>query len=230
MAATAADDALVERVQTLTAQLEAVADPAARDCAEQLVAAVAALYGEGLERIFAALAEEGLSAAAARERLVGDGVVASLLLLHDLYPVGLEERVAQALEEVRPYLDSHGGGIELLAIEDGVARLRLRGSCDGCAASAATLEAAVETALRAAAPDLLGIDVEGRSHRRRDGRRRPRRSGSSSTARRRSRAARWRRSRARSSSPTSPARCSPTATPAPAAARRWRARCWSAGR
>jgi Fe-S cluster biogenesis protein NfuA/nitrite reductase/ring-hydroxylating ferredoxin subunit len=62
---------------------------------------------------------------------------------------------------VRPYMKSHGGGVELLGVEDGVARLRLEGSCNGCGASSSTLELAVERALREAAPDLLGMDVEG---------------------------------------------------------------------
>ena len=87
--------------------------------------------------------------------------MASLMLIHDLYPVPLEERVQEALDSVRPYMESHGGNVELLGIEDGVARLRLEGSCHGCAASASTLELAVEEALRATAPDLEGIDVEG---------------------------------------------------------------------
>ena len=117
------------------------------------------LYGEGLERIFDAIAEDGSEAL--RSRLVEDGVVASLMLIHDLYPVPLEERVQEALDSVRPYMESHGGNVELLGIEDGVARLRLEGSCNGCAASASTLELAVEEALQATAPDLEGIDVEG---------------------------------------------------------------------
>lgn len=159
-----AESALVERVQRLTAELEALPDPAARACGEQLAAAVVQLYGEGLERIFGALAraaDEAGSVAQVRDELVADGVVASLLLIHGLYPVPLEERVRAALEEVRPYLASHGGDVELLAVQEGVARLRLVGSCRGCAASASTLEAVVEQALEAAAPDLLGLDVEG---------------------------------------------------------------------
>ena len=55
--------------------------------------------------------------------------MAGLLLIHDLYPVPLEERVAEALDTVRPYMESHGGDVELLGIEDGVAQLRLEGSC-----------------------------------------------------------------------------------------------------
>src|SRR5919204_4618938 len=90
-----------------------------------------------------------------------DGVVASLLLIHGLYPVDLETRVREALETVRPYMESHGGGVEILSLEDGVLRLRLEGSCNGCGASASTLELAIKHALDEAAPDLEGIEVEG---------------------------------------------------------------------
>jgi Fe-S cluster biogenesis protein NfuA len=62
---------------------------------------------------------------------------------------------------VRPYLASHGGDVVLLGIENGVAQLLLKGSCNGCGASAATLELAIEKALDEEAPDLLGVEVEG---------------------------------------------------------------------
>ena len=152
-------EALVDRVEELTAQLEAIGDPFARSCAEELVGALMSLYGEGLERMFEAIAEEGSESL--RDRLVEDGVVASLMLIHGLYPVALETRVQEALDSVRPYMESHGGNVELLGIEDGVARLRLEGSCNGCPASASTMELAIEQALQEAAPDLAGIDVEG---------------------------------------------------------------------
>jgi Fe-S cluster biogenesis protein NfuA/nitrite reductase/ring-hydroxylating ferredoxin subunit len=146
-------EALVARVEELTARIEPGGD------AEQLAGALMDLYGEGLARIFDAIGEEGSEAL--RARLTDDGVVASLMLIHDLYPVPLEERVQEGLDSVRPYMESHGGNVELLGIEDGVAKLRLEGSCNGCAASASTLELAVEQALQATAPDLEGIDVEG---------------------------------------------------------------------
>ena len=66
-----------------------------------------------------------------------------------------------ALDSVRPYMESHGGNIELLGFEDGVVKLRLEGSCKSCRASSSTLELAVRQALQEAAPDLLGMDVEG---------------------------------------------------------------------
>ena len=144
-----------DEVQALTERLDAIADPAAREAADELAAAIVALYGEALERILELGGEELV------ERLVADPDLAGLLLAHGLHPVDLGTRVRTALDEVRPYLESHGGDIELLGIEEGVVRLRLRGSCDGCAASAATLEGAVEQVLREAAPDLAGMDVEG---------------------------------------------------------------------
>jgi Fe-S cluster biogenesis protein NfuA/nitrite reductase/ring-hydroxylating ferredoxin subunit len=156
-----APEALVARVQELTERLSRVGDAAAREAAEELVAAVIDLYGEGLERIFAALGDAGEGAAGLRERLTGDGVVASLMLIHDLYPVPLGDRVLEALESVRPYMESHGGDVELVELADGVARIRLQGSCEGCPASASTLELAIKQALDEAAPDLAGLIVEG---------------------------------------------------------------------
>ncbi len=67
----------------------------------------------------------------------------------------------EALDTVRPYMESHGGNVELLGIEDGVAQLALQGSCNGCAASRATLELAIKQALDEHAPDLAGLEVEG---------------------------------------------------------------------
>jgi Fe-S cluster biogenesis protein NfuA/nitrite reductase/ring-hydroxylating ferredoxin subunit len=155
VAAPPVEEALVGRVEELTARVEQLADPDVRALADDLAAAVVQLYGEGLQRIFAAL-EPDVGA-----RLAEDGVVASLMLIHGLYPVALETRVREALATVRPYLESHGGDVELLGIADGVARLRLEGSCSGCGASQSTLELAIERALQEGAPDLLGIDVEG---------------------------------------------------------------------
>ena len=146
---------LEERVERLTSELEALPDAYARGVAEELIGALLEFHGEGLARALELVGEE------AAGKLAEDGLVGSLLLIHGLYPVPLEERVAAALNEVRPYMESHGGGVEVLSLEDGVLRLRLEGSCDGCAASSATLELAIKKALMDAAPDLLDLEVEG---------------------------------------------------------------------
>jgi Fe-S cluster biogenesis protein NfuA/nitrite reductase/ring-hydroxylating ferredoxin subunit len=161
MAALSDPELLVARVQELSAELESIADPGTAALAEELVSVVVQMYGEGLRRIIETIAEAGAAGTDVREALAADGVVASLLLIHDLHPIPVEERVAAALERVRPYMESHGGNVELLGVEDGIARLRLEGSCKTCSASSATLELAVRQALEEAAPDLEGMDVEG---------------------------------------------------------------------
>jgi Fe-S cluster biogenesis protein NfuA len=144
------DEQARERVGALEARLEQL-DPTALDALSGLVE----VYGEALGRIVAALPSETMAALAA------DELVGHLLLIHDLSPEPLEARVTAALDEVRPYLASHGGGVELVAIEGATVRLRLEGHCNGCPSSTATLELAVQDAIRAAAPEIDHIEADG---------------------------------------------------------------------
>jgi Fe-S cluster biogenesis protein NfuA/nitrite reductase/ring-hydroxylating ferredoxin subunit len=152
---------LVERVQELQAALESAGASATRDLAEELVAAVVQMYGVGLERIVEAIQGAGEGGERIAVQLTDDPLVAMLLLIHDLHPVPLRDRVQGALDSVRPYMESHGGNVELLSLEHGIARIHLRGSCSDCSASSVTLELAIKQALEEAAPDLEGLEVEG---------------------------------------------------------------------
>jgi Fe-S cluster biogenesis protein NfuA len=153
-------DELLGRVQELQAKLDSAGDPATRELAEELVSTVVQMYGAGLERIVESLLAAGEEGRRLALALAEEEQVAALLLIHDLHPVPLLERVQGALEQVRPYMESHGGNVELLALEEGVARIGLRGSCSSCAASTVTLELAIKRALEEAAPDLEGLEVE----------------------------------------------------------------------
>jgi len=150
----------VARMETLLGEIETLADPNARARAAEMVQVLLELYGEGLARMMEVVAE-GSERERTFEAFAGDELISHLLLLHGLHPLDLETRVVQALEEVRPYLQSHGGNVELLGIEGGVARVRLQGSCDGCPSSTVTLKLAIEEAVMKAAPDLEGIEAEG---------------------------------------------------------------------
>src|SRR5215217_588775 len=150
----------VARVDVLLEELERAGPAIPTDLAVELVQALLDLYGEGLSRVVAEVAGRDDAGALARA-LAGDELVSHLLLLHGLHPLPVEERVRGALAEVRPYLESHGGDVELLGVDDGVVRLALRGSCDGCASSTATLKLAIEDAIHKAAPDVEGIEAEG---------------------------------------------------------------------
>jgi Fe-S cluster biogenesis protein NfuA len=156
-----APEELVERVQELLGSLDEIADPVAQQRVQELIGTVLELYGAGLERVLGIVSDAGDDALPIRQALLDDGVVSSLLLIHGLYPVTLEERIVEALDSVRPFLASHGGNVELLSVEEGVARLRLEGSCNGCPSSAATLENALKEAIDLTAPDLLSLEVEG---------------------------------------------------------------------
>ncbi|HEY3776093.1 MAG TPA: NifU family protein [Solirubrobacteraceae bacterium] len=158
----AAPAELLARVEELSARVEQLDDPRARELAAELVSAVIAMYGDGLERVISVIRDSREAGETILDELSQDGVVASLLLIHDLYPVPLRERVLEALDTVRPYMESHGGNVELVELSDeGVARLALQGSCHGCSASRATLETAITRALEEHCPDLAGIEVGG---------------------------------------------------------------------
>jgi Fe-S cluster biogenesis protein NfuA/nitrite reductase/ring-hydroxylating ferredoxin subunit len=149
------------RIDGLVRDLEGIAAPAAQAAAKTLLQALLDLYGTSLERIFEIIYQSPVSGQALIDELAQDELVGSLLLLHGLHPLGLETRVTQALEKVRPYLGSHGGNVELIGLEDGLVRLRLQGSCNGCPSSAMTLKLAIEEALQEYAPDMAGLVVEG---------------------------------------------------------------------
>ncbi len=152
---------LAARIETLVQEVATFPDPHARATAEELVQALLDMYGEGLARLLELTAETEASGLALIDTFADDELLSSLFLLHGLHPVDIETRVIQALDEVRPYLKSHGGNVELVKVEEGIAHLRLQGSCDGCPGSTITLKLAIEEAIYKAAPDLDGLQVEG---------------------------------------------------------------------
>lgn len=151
--------ALVEELNSLVEELEQYPDTEWREKSLDLVRATLELYGEALRRIVAAL-DSLPQKGEVMSRLHTDEVVRAVLLIHGLLPVGLYERVAAAVEHLRPYLISQGCDVELIGVEHGRARVRLIRSGQG-APPVALLQQELEKALTEAAPDLAGLDVEG---------------------------------------------------------------------
>ncbi len=149
------------RIETLVQGIAAFPDPQARATAQELVQVLLDMYGEGLARLLEMTAEAETAGLALIDTFAEDELLSSLFLLHGLHPLDIETRVMQALDEVRPYLQSHGGNVEFIKVEDGIAHLRLQGSCHGCAGSTITLKLAIEEAINKTAPDLDGLQVEG---------------------------------------------------------------------
>ena len=149
------------RVEELLARLRTSAGGTVAATAEELVGLLVGLYGDGLGRIVAVLRDSGDAGARTLARLTEDPLVESLLLLHDLHPLDVDARIQRALDRVRPYLGSHAGGVEYLGVTDGVARLRLEGSCHGCPSSTVTVQLAIQGAVEEAAPEVTRVVVEG---------------------------------------------------------------------
>jgi Fe-S cluster biogenesis protein NfuA len=152
---------LPARIEALLDDLNESADPGVSQRADELVAAVVTLYGEGLTRIVELVSRWDAGEQLVRE-LAADSLVGNLMLLHELHPDDTSTRIQAALDRVRPYLGSHAGGIEFLGVDDdGVAHLRLQGSCDSCPSSSVTVQASVERAVLEAAPEVVRIEVDG---------------------------------------------------------------------
>ena len=61
----------------------------------------------------------------------------------------MRERVEKALEDIRPYLQADGGGVELIDVtSNGIVKVRLTGACGGCPMSKMTLKNGVERAIK----------------------------------------------------------------------------------
>jgi Fe-S cluster biogenesis protein NfuA/nitrite reductase/ring-hydroxylating ferredoxin subunit len=149
------------RIQQLLEQIESVPSPSTRELIHEFMEATLGFYGQGLARILQVASESGPDGQKVFQHLIKDKVVRGLLLIHDLHPSNLETRLLDALEEVRPYLQSHGGNVELISLTGQAATLRLQGTCKSCASSAVTLELAIRHAIEEACPDLAGFEVEG---------------------------------------------------------------------
>lgn len=143
-------DDLLERVAEL---IDQVTDETALELLDYLEA----WHREGITRLATAIPTDAL--VSARE----DPVVAHLLdtYLGDDEEDAPEDVVEAALAEIRPYVHSHGGEMEVVGVEDGVITLRLLGSCDGCPSSAVTLTQGVEGILKQRWPGFRELRVAG---------------------------------------------------------------------
>ncbi|MBL4682277.1 MAG: NifU family protein [Pseudomonadales bacterium] len=115
------------------------------------------LNKEAFTRLIRALKAEPTALKALKEA-VADEVVYAVLRYHGILKATLNERVEAALETVRPFLESHGGNVELMEIPSpDTVIIRLLGACDGCPASALTLSEGIEKAIKEHCPEVTTI-------------------------------------------------------------------------
>ncbi len=150
-------EALAERVDTAIAEVRKL-DEGARSKALDLKAAVEAFHKAGLTRIVQHLkadprGKELLFA------LVEEPIVYALFSMHGLVRADLATRVARVLEMVRPYMQSHGGDVELAEVRGDTVFVRLHGACNGCSMSAVTLRDGVEEAILSQILEIRAVEV-----------------------------------------------------------------------
>ena len=70
----------------------------------------------------------------------------------------LEEKVQDTIESIRGSLQSHGGDVELVGIdEDNTVKVRLQGACQGCPGAAMTMKMGIESILKEKVPEIKEV-------------------------------------------------------------------------
>lgn len=155
----AAEGAHIER---LLDDLRGLVSPPVMRRVEEVVARVIRLYGAGLAHALEHARAAGAGGPAFDDRLAGDELVASLLVLHGLHPTPTERRVRDALDALRRELAVDEGALALVAIEEGVVRLAVGDGVGGGAVGPELAETLIRRAIEAAAPEVRAVELSGR--------------------------------------------------------------------
>ena len=74
----------------------------------------------------------------------------------------LKDKVQEVLDQIRPLLQRDGGDVELVEVtDDGIVKIKLRGACAHCMGAVMTLKNVVEARLKAAVPEITGVERVG---------------------------------------------------------------------
>ncbi len=71
----------------------------------------------------------------------------------------VKDKVEKALKELRPQLQADGGDIELVEVENGIVKVKMKGACAGCPMSTMTLKRGVESFLKKKIPEIARVEA-----------------------------------------------------------------------
>jgi hypothetical protein len=151
---------LAARIESAIGELGTLADPQVKAQAQEVVRLLMALYGAGLSRMLDIVRAEEGGTAAVLERFAGDGLIASLLVLHDLHPHPLQTRVERALAALQPHLPQ-STEITLVAASGDRVEVRFNQGAAARGASDDMIRMALERAIQEAAPEVGAIQIDG---------------------------------------------------------------------
>lgn len=69
----------------------------------------------------------------------------------------LRDKIEQALDEIRPFLENDGGNVTLEGIEGSTVKVKFHGACVGCKVSDFTLKGGIETTIKKYAPEIKNV-------------------------------------------------------------------------
>ena len=69
----------------------------------------------------------------------------------------MKEQVEAALAKIRPALQADGGDVELVDVDEGVVKLRLKGACGGCPMATMTLQQGIAKVLKEQIPEVKEV-------------------------------------------------------------------------
>jgi Fe-S cluster biogenesis protein NfuA len=69
----------------------------------------------------------------------------------------MKEQVKQVLDKIRPSLQADGGDVELVDVENGVVKVKLKGACAGCPMSQMTLKNGIERLIKQEIPEIKSV-------------------------------------------------------------------------
>lgn len=150
-------ETLAQRVDRAMAEVRTLDDDA-RGKATELKQAVEAFHKAGLTMIIQRLKADPRGKELLFE-LVDEPLIYALFAMHELVHADPVTRVARVLEQVRPYMQSHGGDVELVDVHGDTVFVRLHGACNGCSLSAVTLREGVEQAILSQIPAIRTVAV-----------------------------------------------------------------------
>ncbi len=138
--------------------MEQIEDEQIREQVFALLQGMDIVHRQGIGRLLELIRSAG--GQLALDGIAADPIVHTLLDLYDLPEASERDQVERALETVYPYIESHGGKLELLSVRNGRVGVRLSGSCGSCPGSAGTLQRVVEEALRDGFPSFISLVAE----------------------------------------------------------------------
>ena len=153
---------ILERAAELATSLLECGDERVAAEAEELLDWLDAYHREGLGRLVEMVRQwrgELFLEQAALDPVVGE-LLATYGLGTDTDAAAAERVIQLALDDVRPYIHSHGGEVEVLSASDGVVQLRMHGTCNGCTAADDTVTRRIEVSLREHWIDFRRVEME----------------------------------------------------------------------